>query len=109
MFGATVSSLSSVSLIKREWCTELMIRSGKRGEVKTEEDISFEWQTQCGGDVTAVGFNTKVGEKEELFNLKKNVKIKADENKLITGQFRGEIRRSLKSRNWVFWNRFCEK
>lgn len=34
-------SLSSVRLTKQEWCTELMIRSGIRGEVKTEEDDQF--------------------------------------------------------------------
>lgn len=56
-----------------------------------------------------MGFNTKVDEKEELLKLKDNVKIKADDDKLSTNQFRGEIRRSLKGRKWMFWNRFCKK
>lgn len=60
-------------------------------------------------DVTAVVFNTKVSEKEELFKLKDNVKTKANEDKLSTDQFRGEIRRSVKGRKWMFWNRFSEK
>ena len=54
-------------------------------------------------------FNTEVSEKEELFKLKDNVKAKANEDKLSTNQFRGEIRRSLKGRKWMFLNRFSEK
>lgn len=50
------------------------------------------------GDITAVVFNTKVSEKEELFKLKGNIKTRANEDKLSTDQFRGEIRRSRKGR-----------
>lgn len=61
------------------------------------------------GDITAVVFNTKVSKKEELFNLKRNVKTRANEDKVCRDQFRGEIRRSLKGRKWTFWNRFSKK
>lgn len=60
-------------------------------------------------DITAVVFNTKVSKKEELFNLKQNVKTRANEDKVCRDQFRGEIRRSLKGRKWTFWNRFSKK
>lgn len=61
------------------------------------------------GILTAVVFITKISEKEELFKLKVKVKTKTNEDKLSTDQFRVEIKRSLKGRKWMFWNRFSEK